>query len=261
MMKQLCVGMLLAITLLLPSDIRSAMMEDADTKENTDDHVLPSILDDLELLDEEPTETKAVEPTASKEEPAAQIKAWTEELPKIDEDSHQADFINAVAPAAILIAQEHDIYPSVMIAQAGLESSWGRSDLAQKHNNLMGTKGSWEGENVVVRTREDVDGKSVYIDAGFSVYESWADSLERYGSLMAQGLDWDNTYYEGTWRENAETYKEATAWLEGRYATDSAYADKLNSTIQSYGLDRFDEIEPLENFLEEPLKYLTVQES
>jgi len=261
MMKQFYVGMLLAITLLLPSDIQSAMIEDADTAKNTDHYVLPSILDNLDLLDEEATETKAVEPTASEEGPAAQVEAWTEKLPEIDEDSYQADFINAIAPAAILIAQEHDIYPSVMIAQAGLESSWGRSDLAQKHNNLMGTKGSWQGENVVVRTREDVDGKSVYINAGFSVYESWADSLERYGSLMAQGLDWDATYYDGTWRENAATYQEATAWLEGRYATDSAYADKLNSTIQSFSLDRFDEIEPLENFLEEPLKYLTVKES
>jgi len=264
MINQLLFGTLVAITLLFPSDIQSALMDGADEKEDTKQFVLPDILDEIESIDtkaEGKTDIDINETSAPTDVAAEQVEAWAEKLPKIDEESHQADFINAIASAAVLIAHEHGIYPSVMIAQASLESGWGRSDLAQKYNNLMGTKGSWEGENVTVRTREDVNGKSVYIEAGFSVYDSWADSLKRYGTLMEKGLDWDNKYYKGTWRENAETYLEATAWLEGRYATDSAYAEKLNGTIESYALDQFDEIEPLAEYLEEPLKYLTVQES
>ena len=171
---------------------------------------------------------------------------WLEGLPVYEEESPQTEFIQLIAPAAILIAEKNGIYPSVMLAQASLESSWGESSLAQEYNNLMGTKGSWNGESITVSTREDVNGESVYIDAGFSVYGSWIDSLARYGLLMSEGLAWDANYYSGTWRENATSYKDATAWLQGRYATDSAYESKLNATIQSFNLDQYDEIEPFD---------------
>ena len=177
---------------------------------------------------------------------AQSFESWLVDLPIYEEKSPQTDFIQRLAPAAILIAQKNGIYPSVMLAQASLESSWGESSLAQEYNNLMGTKGSWNGESVTVNTREDINGESVYIDAGFSVYESWIDSLARYGLLMSQGLEWDSNYYSGTWRENATSYKEATAWLQGRYATDSADESKLNATIQSFNLDQYDEIEPFD---------------
>lgn len=171
------------------------------------------------------------------------FESWLEDLPVYEQESHQTEFIQLIAPAAILIADNYGIYPSVMLAQASLESSWGKSTLAQDYNNLMGTKGSWNGESITVRTREDVNGESVYINAGFSVYGSWIDSLARYGLLMAEGLEWDTNYYSGTWRENAASYKEATAWLQGRYATDTAYESKLNATIRSFNLDQYDEIE------------------
>lgn len=171
---------------------------------------------------------------------------WLDDLPVYEEESPQTEFIQLIAPAAILIAEKNGIYPSVMLAQASLESSWGESSLAQEYNNLMGTKGSWNGESITVSTREDINGESVYIDAGFSVYGSWIDSLARYGLLMSEGLEWDANYYSGTWRENAASYKDATAWLQGRYATDSAYESKLNATIQSFNLDQYDEIEPFD---------------
>lgn len=176
------------------------------------------------------------------------IKKWKENFPTYKENSKQVQFIQTIAPAAVLIADQYGIYPSVMIAQAALESSWGQSELATNYNNLMGTKGSWEGETVKVRTREDIGGESVYIHTGFSVYDSWSDSLYRYGHLMRNGLDWDPEYYQGTWRENTTNYQEATEWLQGRYATDRSYAEKLKQTIQSFNLDQYDHQDSLENF-------------
>lgn len=187
-----------------------------------------------------------VSESISEENELQALENWMEELPDYENESPQTTFIEAIAPAAILIADKYDVYPSVMLAQASLESSWGQSDLAEDYNNLMGTKGSWKGESITVRTREEVNGESVYINAGFSVYGSWGESLYRYGLLMANGLDWDADYYKGTWRQNTESYEEATAWLQGRYATDSAYARKLNGTIESFNLDQYDEIEPFE---------------
>lgn len=291
MINQKMLGLLAIITLLLPVNFQNLLAEDPETTQasaqaNDDDTDLADASNFLQFLllklpeNEAPTKentenkadakqvTTAVSSQAADNSNQAQtsedelvelIQEWEENLPFIEEDSPQAEFINAILPTAILIADAHDIYPSVMIAQAALESRWGRSDLAQAHNNLMGTKGSWEGESVTVRTREDRNGESVYIDAGFSVYDSWADSLYRYGLLMKNGVKSNPTIYEGTWRENAENYTDATDWLQGRYATDTAYASKLNGTIQSFNLDQYDNIDTPEKDLEKVLAQLTIE--
>ena len=197
------------------------------------------------------------EPELSPEEKNALAFAeWKSDLPAYDTETEQTDFIEKVAPAAVLIANAQGIYPSVMIAQAGLESSWGRSGLAELYNNLMGTKGNVEGRSATVRTREVQNGQSVYINAGFTIYDSWDHSLLHYGSLMKNGLSWDSDYYSGTWIENTESYQDATAWLQGRYASDPSYASKLNQTIESFNLDQYDDIDPYDSELESALEKL-----
>jgi len=173
------------------------------------------------------------------------VKKWEESIPHIEGKSPQATFINEIADDAIKIAQKNGVYPSVMIAQAGIESNWGRSGLAQNHNNLMGTKGAQEGKTVVLATEENIDGSNITVNAGFSVFDSWTESLAHYGKLLSEGIEENPTIYSGTWRENADSYQDATSWLEGRYATDPNYASKLNSTIEDFNLDRFDNVEVL----------------
>lgn len=214
--------------------------------------------DDEETKEDKPVTTmevaRAADTTSAEEDPEPTLADWKDTFPVYEESSYQVEFIQAIAPAAVLIVNEQGVYPSVMIAQAALESSWGQSDLAQSYNNLMGTKGNTEGKSVTVRTREDQNGQSVYIDAGFTIYDSWADSLYHYGSLMKNGLSWDPEFYSGTWRENTESYQDATAWLQGRYASDTSYAPKLNQTIESFNLTQYDEMETPEHELEEALE-------
>ena len=57
---------------------------------------------------------------------------------------------------------------------------------------------------------------------------------------MRTGVSWDPNYYKGVWIENTTSYKDATLYLTGRYATDSSYYLKLNSIISAYGLTKFD---------------------
>lgn len=199
------------------------------------------------------TEQQNAETERLKEEAeqAKIIDEWLNSFPEVDPNSKQETFIRKIAPSAVFIANEYGIYPSVMIAQAALESSWGQSNLATEYNNLMGTKGSYNGESVTMNTREDVGGESVYINAGFSVYDSWGASLARYGSLMRNGLEWNAEFYQGTWRENTNSYTDATAWLQGRYASDTSYASKLNGTIASFNLEQYDSIESIEIDFEE----------
>lgn len=49
-----------------------------------------------------------------------------------------------------------------------------------------------------------------------------------------------NYYYSGAWKSNTKSYKDATAWLTGRYATAPNYGSTLNSIIQSYNLTQYD---------------------
>lgn len=276
MMNKMLLNAFIAIALLLPvnaqvyfeSESNGAESNSRQYEENflaslgqTTKELFLFLKNDWNFSEEEQPVAPATADAAENETEDIQVllEEWEKTLPVYEEDSKQTQFIETIAPAAVLIAEQYGIYPSVMIAQAALESSWGQSELAQSYNNLMGTKGTWNGETVIARTREDVNGSSVYIDAGFSVYDSWAASLHRYGHLMKNGLEWDTDYYRGTWRENTESYQDATAWLQGRYATDSSYATKLNQTIQSFDLDQYDEIKGLDKSLEELLAEMTVE--
>lgn len=151
-------------------------------------------------------------------------------------------FLNTIIPSASSIAAKNDLYASVMLAQAILESGWGTSSLASEPNyNLFGIKGNYNGQTVEMSTLEDKGNQNYYeIKAEFRKYPSYAESLEDYAGLIKNGTSWDSNYYSGAWKSNASTYEDATAYLTGRYATDSAYNTKLNRIIEAHGLAEYD---------------------
>ncbi|RLK62601.1 LysM peptidoglycan-binding domain-containing protein, partial [Atopobacter sp. AH10] len=157
---------------------------------------------------------------------------------------HTNNFVNALVPSAQRVARSNDLYTSVMIAQAALESGWGNSTLAKAPNyNLFGVKGSYNGQSVSMKTLEDAGGQNYYqITANFRKYPNYEASLNDYAKILTGDRegDWRSNYYRGARRSNTKTYKDATAWLTGRYATDSAYGSKLNSIIESFNLTAFD---------------------
>lgn len=157
----------------------------------------------------------------------------------------KSQFLDLVAHSAQLIAGENDLYASVMIAQAALESGWGNSGLASAPNyNLFGIKGSYNNQTVVVDTLED-DGSGHYyqITDGFRKYNNYAQSLQDYANLLTGNHDetnWRYNYYYGARKSQTNSYQEATAHLTGRYATDTSYAQKLNRIIHENDLTRYD---------------------
>lgn len=155
---------------------------------------------------------------------------------------HQNPFLNSIIPAASKIAEKNDLYASVMMAQAILESGWGQSTLAKSPNhNLFGIKGDYQGETVAMDTLEDSGNQNYYqINAEFRKYPSYSESLEDYAALIRGGTNWDPSYYSGAWKSNTQSYQDATQHLTGRYATDTAYATKLNAIIQTHGLTNYD---------------------
>lgn len=152
------------------------------------------------------------------------------------------DFIKSIAKDAHKIGKEQDIYASVMMAQAILESDSGKSALAQSPNyNLFGVKGAYNGQSVTFNTLEADSGNNMFnIQASFRKYPSTKESLEDYADLIKHGIDGNLSIYKPTWKSETLTYKDATSHLSYSYATDPNYAKKLNSIIKHYHLTAFD---------------------
>ncbi|MFB5364355.1 glucosaminidase domain-containing protein [Enterococcus faecium] len=152
-------------------------------------------------------------------------------------------FLKKIADDAQEIGQKEGIYASVMMAQAILESGSGNSLLSSEPNhNLFGIKGSYKGSSVTFNTLEqDSSGQSYQIRAQFRKYPSYKESLEDYADLIKNGLTGNPDFYKPTWKSETKDYKEATKYLEGRYATDRQYSQKLNAIIEAYDLTKYDE--------------------
>lgn len=145
-------------------------------------------------------------------------------------------FISQIGEPARQLGQDNDLYASVMIAQAILESGSGQSGLSDApHYNLFGIKGQYAGQSATMQTWEDDgQGNASVIHDEFRSYPSYAESLQDYAYVLKQN------HFAGAWKSNAPTYQDATAALTGVYATDSSYNLKLNAIIEKYDLTRFD---------------------
>lgn len=151
----------------------------------------------------------------------------------------QNKFIHRLAKVAQRVGNEYDLYPSVIIAQAALESNWGQSGLGQApYHNLFGIKGYFAGRSTLQPTTEFKDGHQIAIKDQFKWYDNDYQALCDYAQTLTVPL------YANVHRQVAPTYRDATRALVGRYATDPQYDVKLNAIIDSYHLTKYDHGRP-----------------
>ncbi|MDA9470314.1 glucosaminidase domain-containing protein [Enterococcus sp. 5H] len=169
------------------------------------------------------------------------LSAQANEVEQQGAASQQA-FIDSIGYSAASVASANDLYASVMIAQALLESSYGTSGLAAAPNyNLFGVKGSYNGQTVYMPTSEYLNGEWVTLTEPFRSYPSYADSFQDHANVLRTTLASSGDYhYSGVWKNNTTSYADATAALAGRYATDPNYSSKLNWLISTYNLTAYD---------------------
>jgi len=148
---------------------------------------------------------------------------------------NQSAFIEQLGASAMQVSASSDLYASIMVAQALVETGFGTSTLsAAPYYNLFGVKEYSGGPSVTMSTQEYLNGQWVTMNEPFAVYSSYAESFQAHASLLA------SSYYAGAWKSHTNSYQDAAVYLTGRYATDPSYASKLISLIQSYNLTRFD---------------------
>lgn len=188
---------------------------------------------------------KVITHTKKKDNSYAELKGDLQpkhrlELEKLS-DQH-SKFFSKLAPDAIKLGKQYRIYPSVMLAQAAIESNFGNSTLAKApNNNYFGIKGSYKGQSVNLPTTEYTStGVRYTINANFAKYPSVYKSLESNAKLLRNGIDGNSNIYQGAWKSNAKNFYQATYSLSKNYATSPVYAQTLNKVIQVYDLNQFD---------------------
>lgn len=145
-------------------------------------------------------------------------------------------FIESVAPGAINGWNKYGVLPSVTVAQAIIESGWGRSGLATQAHNLFGIKGSYNGNSVTMPTREVYGGRSVYINDAFRAYANNSQSVEDHGDFLYVNSCYHNLLGDTNYASVARKLQ-----ADG-YATDPNYANALIRMVQTYGLNQLDSV-------------------
>ncbi|MCY6355708.1 glycoside hydrolase family 73 protein [Clostridium sp. ZS2-4] len=152
--------------------------------------------------------------------------------------SPQDNFIGKILKGAIESYNTYKVLPSVTIAQAILESGWGKSLKATKYNNLFGIKADkkWTGPKVKLSSKEYIRGKRRTVYSYWRVYNSLNDSIVDHGKFL----------HERPWYREAGVFK-ATNYVEqikavkkGGYCTDPEYVNKICRIINQYDLWQYD---------------------
>ena len=139
------------------------------------------------------------------------------------------EFIAAMLPMAEKAADKIGVDPRYLVAQAALETGWGKSIIRQQDgsssHNLFGIKthNTWEGDSARVLTTEYRGGKAVKEAASFRAYDSFAHSFEDYVTFL-QG----NGRYEKALAAVDKPGQFAQELQKAGYATDPQYARKIN---------------------------------
>lgn len=155
------------------------------------------------------------------------------------------EYIVRYAPYVIEQLKGTKLFPSVMMAQAILESADkngvpGGSLLAAKYNNHFGIKAgnAWVGEKVALCTKEFVNGAMKSVVDWFRVYKTAFDSFDDRIHFLVSNL----RYIKGGVFDAKDAAGQAVALQRAGYATDPDYASKLASLIRRLQLDTLDEL-------------------
>jgi peptidoglycan hydrolase FlgJ len=146
--------------------------------------------------------------------------------------AQRADFVRAIEPLAQSAGSSLGVAPDTLIAQAALETGWGRNMPAdssgRSSSNLFGVKAgdSWRGAAVEATTTEYDQGTPVSTRAAFRSYGDAAQSVGDYVSLLR-----GSPRYAGALGAGSDVQAFGAGLQRGGYATDPDYVNKLVATV------------------------------
>ena len=139
------------------------------------------------------------------------------------------EFVNTMLPMAKEAAARIGVDPRYLVAQAALETGWGKSVMraqdGSSSHNLFGIKAgsSWKGDSARAITSEFRNGEMVRETAQFRSYDSYKDSFHDLVTL----LQTNNRYQDVV--KSADNPEQFVRELQkAGYATDPDYASKIS---------------------------------
>lgn len=176
--------------------------------------------------------TRAGMVSSADETAKTQASAPTQSISSADDQQplakSKADFVRTLWPHAQRAGSQLGVDPHALLAQAALETGWGKSVPSQSGGassfNLFGIKAgsSWAGATTNVPTLEFEEGVAVRRVERFRSYASPADSFSDYAALIS-----NNPRYANAVGVGGDVATFASALQEGGYATDPNYASKV----------------------------------
>ncbi|MGR9014142.1 MAG: flagellar assembly peptidoglycan hydrolase FlgJ, partial [Gammaproteobacteria bacterium] len=131
------------------------------------------------------------------------------------------EFVSRLHPLAVEAARELGVEPKVLLAQAALESGWGRSVIKNSNGdnsyNLFNIKAdkAWHGRQAQVATLEFDQGIARKVNAGFRSYDSYEESFRDYVDFIKSNPRYGDALKKAG---NAEQYMHELQ--RAGYATD-----------------------------------------
>lgn len=144
--------------------------------------------------------------------------------------NHKQAFLAQMRPHADVAAAASGLPAEFILAHAALESGWGARQIraadGSATHNLFGIKAGrgWDGAAVEITTTEYRAGLAVKLEQRFRAYADYTDAFADYAQLI-------KSRYGAAVAADAHEF--ATALAAGGYASDPAYADKLEAVIAS----------------------------
>lgn len=140
--------------------------------------------------------------------------------------------------AAARLAQSKWLVPaSVTLAQFAIESGYGKHMPAGSFNPF-GIKASGDHPFVTAKTREVINGKSVYIDAKFRKFASFAEAFDAHAQLLATAKVYASAM--AAWSKPPYDLDVGVRLMAKHYATAPDYATVILSVIHSQNLQQYD---------------------
>src|SRR5690606_1138439 len=144
------------------------------------------------------------------------------------------EFVTTLRPYAEKAAAELNVNADVLLAQAALETGWGKHVIHAQNGensfNLFNIKADsrWQGDKVNVSTLEYRQGVAQQERADFRRYKDYAQSISDYVEFLQT-----NPRYQQALEVGVDSSAYAEELQRAGYATDPAYADKIKSLLAS----------------------------
>ncbi len=180
-----------------------------------------------------PTTSPVVPPPSGSNTPPVSPSGAYGTTPKASTpaSSRKRAFIESLRPQAEAAAAATGVPADFILAHAALESGWGSREITggdgSASHNLFGIKagGDWQGASVATLTTEYRQGVPVKVEQRFRAYADYTTAFKDYAGLLKARYPAALT--------GSDPASFAGGLAAGGYASDPAYAGKLQSVIAS----------------------------